>query len=468
MRLVLSKLYKFGPVLVLFALLLVRINSVEGASTSSDVYSKLLEKAEAGDARSQLELGLLYYNGIGFKPDAKLAFDWIRKAADQGQVSAQFHVGEMLGLGDGVPRDITEAKKWYEKAALQGDANAAFSLAVIYRDEANFQLAYKWFLQAAEKNDKIAAYNIGLMYESGNGVKTNIDEAFKWYEKAKTGDNFARDAYEGARAKKGIYDFLKTPYLHIRKLSFEALIGIVLAVVGIYLTVKSKKEKVPSYAYWGFNIVTNFKFSIGLLEMLCNGQRIENLTVSKIVFWNAGSETMHREDIVNTDRLRVSLPDTGDILDAKIIYANEPANQFSLVVEENRKNVYIDYDYIDRGNGVVMQFIHTNPTPDAVVVSGKLKGVRKIKRRSAVYASLRGYLVVAVPLLFMLVFMSALATKVFSLISYKFAFFIGEKTLVIPFVAMFLFLSCLAVARTVVFLRSRIPRDLSLFGQEVQ
>jgi TPR repeat protein len=51
--------------------------------------SRLLQKAEGGDAEAQFRLGLAYDTGIGVKRDCSRAADWYRKAANSGNPGAQ-------------------------------------------------------------------------------------------------------------------------------------------------------------------------------------------------------------------------------------------------------------------------------------------------------------------------------------------------------------------------------------------
>jgi hypothetical protein len=50
-------------------------------------------KAEAGDAESQVELGLLYDKGEGVAKDHAQAAKWYRKAAEQNFAEAQYDLG---------------------------------------------------------------------------------------------------------------------------------------------------------------------------------------------------------------------------------------------------------------------------------------------------------------------------------------------------------------------------------------
>ena len=66
-------------------------------------------KAEAGDAESQVELGLLYDKGEGVAKDQVEAVKWFRKAAEQNYADAQYNLAICYERGDGVAEDWVEA-----------------------------------------------------------------------------------------------------------------------------------------------------------------------------------------------------------------------------------------------------------------------------------------------------------------------------------------------------------------------
>ncbi|MBK9953018.1 MAG: sel1 repeat family protein [Candidatus Competibacteraceae bacterium] len=144
------------------ALFLLFVFSLTGCSDSGEVIppalAELHQRAAAGDASAQLDLGLRYVTGQGIRPDERAALDWIGKAADQGNAAAQFelklvHSGStaprisrgrptccgnppsnfapaqtslgMLHLaGQGVPEDRIEAYAWLGLAAERGEREA--------------------------------------------------------------------------------------------------------------------------------------------------------------------------------------------------------------------------------------------------------------------------------------------------------------------------------------------------------
>jgi len=121
---------------------------------TSDYLSVLLKKAEAGDAVSQFNLGVLYHNGQGVSRDDKKAAEWLHKAADQGDSDAALNLYVLYANGQGVPKDPEQAAAWCQRAANQGNVNAELILSTLYKkglgvphDE---KMATGWFIRAAQ------------------------------------------------------------------------------------------------------------------------------------------------------------------------------------------------------------------------------------------------------------------------------------------------------------------------------
>ena len=72
--------------------------------------------AEKGDAKSQTNLGILYFNGKGVLKDFKQAVKLLKMAGAQGEAEAQFILGKIYIEGDGVTRSLKNAKFWVSLA----------------------------------------------------------------------------------------------------------------------------------------------------------------------------------------------------------------------------------------------------------------------------------------------------------------------------------------------------------------
>jgi FOG: TPR repeat, SEL1 subfamily len=119
----------------------------------------LRERAQAGDAEAQLNLGALLATGRGGRPDPAQAARWYRKAAEQGNASAQYNLGTLYAQGTGVTRDMSQAVHWWRKAAEQGVIAAQYNMGAASADgvgvDQSDAAAVYWFANAAASgNDR--------------------------------------------------------------------------------------------------------------------------------------------------------------------------------------------------------------------------------------------------------------------------------------------------------------------------
>jgi hypothetical protein len=111
--------------------------------------ARVLQLAEGGDAKAQLQLAGLYRTGRGVARDDQAAIRWYRAAAEKGLAEAQFELGKVYDTGTGGPRDPFEAVRWYRLAAQQGLGRAQ--------------------------------YNLGSMHGNGEGVPVDYIKAYMWF-----------------------------------------------------------------------------------------------------------------------------------------------------------------------------------------------------------------------------------------------------------------------------------------------
>ena len=149
---------------------------------------ELTVEARAGDARAQLDLGLLYLNGNGTGRDQLMAYRWLRQAAEKGLPEAQYQVGRLKMAGIGTDKNPQEAADWYGKATAAGNVEASEALAHLYldgvgvpKDEAQ---ALHLLRPAAEKDVISAQMTLGKMYQDGIGTPKSRNDAALWYRKA--------------------------------------------------------------------------------------------------------------------------------------------------------------------------------------------------------------------------------------------------------------------------------------------
>jgi len=57
---------------------------------------------------------------------------------------------------------------------------------------------------------------------------------------------------------------------------------------------------------------------------------------------------------------------------------NNPSNDYKVSLDKASQYVYIDFDYLDKNQGAVIQAIHTGTESRNIVVTGDIKGVQKL------------------------------------------------------------------------------------------
>lgn len=162
---------------------------------------------------------------------------------------------------------------------------------------------------------------------------------------------------------------------------YFSAINFLIAVGGIILAVifywRSTKNREPVFAIKSYNILADSSSKMTGLTVNYKTEIVNNLSITKIAFWNQGRETIKRNDIPEGDPLRISIKNGIKILDAEVISSNNPANKFQISSIDNDSSVRIFFDYLDKNQGGVIQIIHTGTTSNDLSIEGTVMGVGK-------------------------------------------------------------------------------------------
>lgn len=116
---------------------------------------------EAGHAKAQSNLGLLFLHGRGVVQNTDTALRWFESAAQQGVVTAQYNLGYLYSTLKGKHRDLPRAIHWYTQAAEQGHPTARYRLAMHHKRGVGVKVDYigalRWALLALKvtKSEKL-------------------------------------------------------------------------------------------------------------------------------------------------------------------------------------------------------------------------------------------------------------------------------------------------------------------------
>jgi hypothetical protein len=170
----------------------------------------------------------------------------------------------------------------------------------------------------------------------------------------------------------------QNPWLNVASIAL-GLIGIILAIVFYF---KSKKSKKPIYRIRNINLMKGNISKIKSVDILYQGNKIDNLSISKIVIWNVGKETINSTDIAKKDKFRIEIDREFKILEYELIFQKKTANDFK-ITKINDNVLEIDFDYFDYEEGIIVEIYHTATIKEALYVKGSLKGAKKIIRNES-------------------------------------------------------------------------------------
>lgn len=221
--------------------------------------------------------------------------------------------------------------------------------------------------------------------------------------------------------------FNSNPLLNACSL-FLAILGIIFSV---YFYFKSKKIRVPIYILRTVNLVRENVQKIDTVNILYAGNTVNNLSITKIAFWNDGKETINNSDIAQNNPIRLIIDKDCIFLDAEIIYQKNPSNGFNISISNDNKYIDINFDYFDFEEGLVLQVFHTGNESDDITLVGQVKSVKKIKRKDYSPSFIPTYIVDVLK-------KTTLSKKVAKLVSGWTVFIMGLFSIIIALITPFM------------------------------
>jgi TPR repeat protein len=157
------------------------------------------EDAEAGEAASQRNLGLLYLNGLGVPKNPVEAARWFKAAADQSFAPAAANLADLYLRGTGVAVDRAKAAEYMRVAAEGGLAESQYNLAIFYEHgigvEKDEDAAVFWYRRAAGQDFRKAGERLAVL-RPGEASKT-VAETTAADEKTEVSEPVRRTAHAG-------------------------------------------------------------------------------------------------------------------------------------------------------------------------------------------------------------------------------------------------------------------------------
>ena len=151
------------------------------------------------------------------------------------------------------------------------------------------------------------------------------------------------------------------------------LIGVLGVVVGIYYGRKGIKYKQISYAIKTITI-TPKDLLPSKIDLIYGGQKLNTFSVTDVLIWCSGKDVINRDDIAKNNPVKIAVS-SNQLFEYKELNTNEKDNLFQTFQQNNE--IVIDFNYICKENGIAIRIYH-NGTQNDVIVTGKIKGGKKI------------------------------------------------------------------------------------------
>ena len=162
-----------------------------------------------------------------------------------------------------------------------------------------------------------------------------------------------------------------------------AVIGLGLGILGLISSYvfyrRQERSRDPRWAVSSTTLIEGHGSRLSDLEVLFKGEAVENLSVSRLLFWNNGGVIDHG-DIATADSVRVVAIDGTKILDARVLAQNSKTSLFQVSLSADGASAALSFEYLGEGHGAVLQIVHTGIIPREPIVTGAIKGVKTIRR----------------------------------------------------------------------------------------
>lgn len=155
-----------------------------------------------------------------------------------------------------------------------------------------------------------------------------------------------------------------------------SLSGIIIGgIISFIFYKKSIRKAIPVFQYRSDSIIgLNNSSHKEDISIYYKEKRVNRLSKLYVVFWNAGNQTLRGEDIAGDGKLKLNFEGEGEIVKSNIVKMTRNVNDISYIYNSESKVVDFKFDFLDKDDGVIFEFIHTfrNKKPS---INGIIKGI---------------------------------------------------------------------------------------------
>lgn len=158
---------------------------------------------------------------------------------------------------------------------------------------------------------------------------------------------------------------------------FGSAVGLVGIGAALLTYLFSRQRKRISYSYSGRTLLgANHQDLPEEISVTYEGRQINKLSRIVFIFWNSGEKIVVGDDIVRADPVRFDFGEEGVILSASVISQSRPVIGAQVKISDHNDMVFIDFDFLDPNDGVVIEVLHSGPRGEFSIY-GTVKGLPK-------------------------------------------------------------------------------------------
>lgn len=142
----------------------------------------------------------------------------------------------------------------------------------------------------------------------------------------------------------------------VAALGLAGTVGSIALAVLLYKL--GKPRRLLAYATRTFRVIPDRRIKLPRLEVLYNTYPVQSLSVTRIAMWNAGNESLRRDDIPKTDPPVIYARDEIELFEGDVIESVAANNVTLIPVYEPITGYAVDFEFLDPGDGAVFSIVH--------------------------------------------------------------------------------------------------------------
>jgi len=159
-------------------------------------------------------------------------------------------------------------------------------------------------------------------------------------------------------------------------INIDRILAILSLILAYIFYRKSLKLKEPCWSMASQVLIQDKISKLDNLEILYNHVKVENITVSRILFWNRGSEAIRGEDLNTDNPLRIQGDRDTKLLSVEIVDKDHDKIflKYNETEEKENDKYLLNFSYLDKNQGAVIEVIHDGKSARSISFCGRIIG----------------------------------------------------------------------------------------------